>query len=287
MPPILRQTDQTPLSRLVQRVDAASDGVPTGDTFAAGFPSVDKWLGGGIRSGDLVVIGGESGVGKSALALAMALRMAQDGTNAAFFTGEMSVERVMERVLAIEGRARIDDIRSGALDEVTRSAVGAAAIRLRDGAPVIDVIPYGGLQTFGDALRRTLDVRVAFVDPIQSLTLGARDKAEELAAVVQGLKSVAVASGIALVVITDLPEVGPGRQNPRPALGDFGALGAVKQYADVVLGVYREEMHNPGTGVEGATELLILKNRNGGTGYVDLYFYKQWLRFEDMLDPDR
>jgi replicative DNA helicase len=53
------------------------------------------------------------------------------------------------------------------------------------------------------------------------------------------------------------------------------------------MGVFREEMGNPGAGVEGATELLILKNRNGGTGYVDLYFYKQWLRFEDMLDPDR
>ena len=54
-----------------------------------------------------------------------------------------------------------------------------------------------------------------------------------------------------------------------------------------MLGVYREEMYAPAGGVEGATELLICKNRNGSTGYVDLYFYKQWLRFEDMLDPDR
>ena len=68
---------------------------------------------------------------------------------------------------------------------------------------------------------------------------------------------------------------------------DLDARGAVKQHADVVLALYREEMYAPGTGVEGATELLVRKNRNGGTGYVDLYFYKQWLRFEDMLDPDR
>ena len=39
--------------------------------------------------------------------------------------------------------------------------------------------------------------------------------------------------------------------------------------------------------VDGATELHVLKHRGGGTGYADLYFYKQWLRFEDMLDPDR
>jgi replicative DNA helicase len=60
----------------------------------------------------------------------------------------------------------------------------------------------------------------------------------------------------------------------------------VKQHADVVLNIYREEMYRPGGGVEGATELLVAKNRNGATGYVDLYFYHKHLRFEDMLDPD-
>ena len=284
---MLRQTDLSPLSRLVKRVDAAADGASTGDSFATGFPSVDKWLGGGLRRGDLVVLGGEVGVGKSSLALAMALRMAQGGVNSAFFTAEMTVDRAMERVLAIEGRARVDEIRNGALDEFARAAVGAAAVRLRDGAPIIEILPPGGIETLGDAIRRTLDVQVAFIDPLQALTLGSREQEEELAVAVRGLKSLAIETGAVVVVTADVPVLTVGRQDPRPALGDFGALGAVKQHADVVLGLYREEMHAPGTGVEGATELLVLKNRNGGTGYVDLYFYKQWLRFEDMLDPDR
>jgi replicative DNA helicase len=46
-------------------------------------------------------------------------------------------------------------------------------------------------------------------------------------------------------------------------------------------------MYHPGGGVEGATELIVNKNRNGPTGFVDLYFYRAWMRFEDMLDPDR
>ena len=61
----------------------------------------------------------------------------------------------------------------------------------------------------------------------------------------------------------------------------------MKQHADLVLGIYREEMYRPGGGMEGATELIIAKNRNGPTGFVDLYFYQRWLRFEDMLDPER
>jgi replicative DNA helicase len=75
------------------------------------------------------------------------------------------------------------------------------------------------------------------------------------------------------------------RPDPRPTLDDLGGLGAVKQQADVVLGIYREEMYRPGHGVEGATELIVAKNRNGPTGFVDLFFYPRILRFEDMLEP--
>jgi len=284
---VLRQTDISPLARLVRRVDAASDGEAAGDTFATGFPSADKSLGGGVRRGDLVVLGGEVGSGKSSLALAMALRMAQSGVTTSFLTHEMSVERVMERALAIEGRARIDEIRAGTLDELARVAMGAAAVRLRDRSPIVATFPSGGVGPLAEQLRRTLDLQVAFVDPLQALATGARDQDEELAAAVRALKTLAQELDIALVLTSHLAVAGAGRADPRPTLDDFGALGAVKMHADVVLGIFREEMFTAGQNVEGATELLIRKNRNGGTGYVDLYFYKQWLRFEDMLDPDR
>ena len=77
------------------------------------------------------------------------------------------------------------------------------------------------------------------------------------------------------------------RPDRRPQLDDFGALGAVKHHADVVLALYREAMYDSARDIEGATELLVRKNRHGSVGYVDLYFYAHWMRFEDMLDPDR
>ena len=52
------------------------------------------------------------------------------------------------------------------------------------------------------------------------------------------------------------------------------------------MGLFREEMYESARHIQGATELLVRKNRNGPTGYVDLYFYAQWMRFEDVLDPD-
>ena len=151
--------------------------------------------------------------------------------SSAFFTAEMSVDRAMERVLAIEGRARVDDIRNGALDEFARAAVGAAAVRLRDGAPIMEVLPPGGIETLGDALRRTLDLQVAFVDPLQALAPGSREHAEELAVAVRGLKALAIETGAVIVATADVPTLTAGRLDPRPALGDFDALGAVKQHA--------------------------------------------------------
>jgi len=91
---------------------------------------------------------------------------------------------------------------------------------------------------------------------------------------------------VAVLVTSPLPAL-VARDDRRPVLDDFGAQGAVKERADVVLALFREGMYDSARGIEGATELLVRKNRNGGTGYVDLYFYAQWMRFEDMLDPDR
>lgn len=286
---MLRPTDISPIARLVRRLDAAADGEAVGDSYGTGFESIDRFLGGGVRRGDLVILGGEVGSGKSSLALAMALRMSAAGVRTVFCTGEMTAERVMERALAIEGRVKINQLRDRAMDEFTRVAVGAAAVRLRDQLPDMETLTGGcGVAGFVQVLGRTPDVAVAFVDPLQVLPGGRRVLDEELAAIVRELKAVAVERNVALVVTAHLNQLSSkSRTDFRPTLDDFGGLGAVKQHADVVATIYREEMYNPGSGVEGATELLIRKNRNGSTGYVDLYFYKQWLRFEDMLDPDR
>jgi replicative DNA helicase len=279
--PAAQATD--PLTSILSRVDGVTEGQPPTDTVASGFPSLDRALGGGFRRGDLAVLGGDVGSGKSALALAIALRAAQRHS-VLVLSSEMLPERVMERVLAIEGRVRIDDLRRGSLDEAARASVGAAAVRLRDQLPRVARLPREDLIPKTWSAADAPDLLI--VDSLQALAVGQRDLAEEQATAIRRLKTLALDAGIAIVATSQLPLL-ITRADRRPQLDDFGALGAVKHHADVVLGLYREAMYDTGRDVEGATELLIRKNRHGGGGYVDLYFYAQWMRFEDMLDPDR
>jgi replicative DNA helicase len=278
-----RGTDISPLSLLLARLDAVADGARSPDTVPSGFPSLDKLLGGGLRRGDLIVLGGDVGSGKSAFSLALALRVAKQERPTHFYSGEMTVERVLERALAMEGRARIDDLRRGTMDEETRAGVGAAAIRLRDELPVIERVPVGGVAAIAEEAHAVGGLQLVVIDGLEALLPGARESDEEGAAAVRALKQLALDTRSAVLLTTPLPRLA-ARDDRRPLLDDFGAGGAVKERADVVLALFREGMYDNARDIAGATELLVRKNRNGGTGYVDLFFYEQWMRFEDMVE---
>ncbi|MDO8667165.1 MAG: DnaB-like helicase C-terminal domain-containing protein [Gemmatimonadales bacterium] len=287
MPDIPRRSN--PAADVVSRVDRQLTGAQgNAETVSCGFPSLDRILGGGFRRRDLIVLGGDVGVGKSSFALAVALRVAERGERAVVVSGEMDEARLWERALGIESRTRVDDIRRGKLSDERRAALGAAAVRLRD-RPLI-FVPTSA-DSFDEVAARinAAGAPLTVVDYLQLLPprRAARDLAEETAAAVRRLKEVALEADTALLVVAQLPRHNPKRRDPRPSLDDFGALGAVKYHADVVLGLYREEMYQTTRGVEGATELIVAKNRHGATGFVDLYFYQDWMRFEDMVDPDR
>src|SRR4051812_33766638 len=174
-----RSTDISPLSVLLARVDAISDGDPARDTIPCGFPSLDKMLGGGFRRGDLVVLGGDTASGKSALALAFAVRASLQSAQVAFFTAESTIERVLERIIAIEARARIDDLRQGSLDDVARANAGAVALRLRDHLPVLERIGTG-VARLAEQIEALTDIDLVVVDSASALVSGQREVAEEM-----------------------------------------------------------------------------------------------------------
>jgi replicative DNA helicase len=245
-------------------------------------------LGGGLRKQDLVVLAGDIASGRSALALAMAVRATQAGVPVLFLSGEMEEQRLLERAVAFEARVAIDDLRQGRLDDAPRAAVGGAALKLRGTRLALRPMLGRSFDEITEALRLVPRPELVIIDGLRHMA-PPRDSArsdERIARSARALKAIALEYDTAVLAVADTPALRAGRVDMRPTLDDLGGAGAVKQHADVVLGLYREEMYLPGSGVEGAAELLVRKNRNGPTGFVDLYFYARWLRFEDMLDPE-
>ena len=166
MPP--RKVERRPsLESLVDRVDQQRPGDVPGDTVPTGFPSIDRILGGGLRRRDLVVLGGDIGSGKSALALGLAVRTAQQGTGVALLSGEMDEERLMERALAIEGRATVDELRSAKLNDQTRAGIGGAAVRLRDLPLTVLPLAARDFETAAERLDSLRGLGLVVVDYLQ------------------------------------------------------------------------------------------------------------------------
>ena len=275
--------DISPLTRLVARIDRTR-GSEDPDLIRSGFPSIDRVIGGGFRRGDLIVLGGDDGAGTSALALGIALRCAK---RALLCTGEMPVERVYERALAIAARVSLDALRHGVVEDTERTRLSAATVTLRDYAPVVERLTQRGLADVAGALDSLPDASLVIVDGLEALLEHGQQREESLAWIVLTLKRLALERHVALVVVSHLPTLDRQRANRRPRLTDFGVFGAIGTHADVVLGLYREDLYDSDLGVAGATELIVLKQREGPLGYADLYYFAKWLRFEDVLDPDR
>src|SRR5919112_2070955 len=194
------------LEKLMSDLDARLSGSPASDTVPTGFPSLDRKLAAGLRRKDLVVLGGDVGSGKSALGLGIAIRAAAAGVPTLYFSGEMSPERVMERALAIEGRTSIDDLRQGQLDDATRSAVGAAALKFR--AHALAIRPLLGADP--EEIRSALDMvprsQLLVIDSLQ-LTAPPRPASrleERVALAVRALKALAVERDLVVLVTGQL-----------------------------------------------------------------------------------
>lgn len=253
-----------------------------GPSVPTGFPSVDNLLGGGLRRGDLVVLGGDAGSGKSALALAIALRTCASGHRVLYCTGEMNAARVAERAVAMEARVSIDQLRREPGAQLVRETL----VRLEQYLPQIHTVSQGKLATAAAVVRKTRPA-LTVLDPLTHLTQQAGVAGVQCSALdVLRLKDLARKTETAILAIAPLVFSPRGRPDGRPQVNDFGA--AIADHADVILGLFREELYDRDPRIKGATELHLLKNRSGPSGsFADLFFFGEWLRFEDVLEPDR
>jgi replicative DNA helicase len=280
---IIRQLDDLQLQS-----DDAIDAAP--DCIATGLSAIDELLDGGMRPGQLIVIGARPGMGKSAMADTIGLHVAMRARlPVGKFSMEMQNRESGQRALAAAGRVPLHALRRQQLmTNEDWSNLTRGAEDLRD-------IPFysnerGGLninqlRAKARGLHRKHGLRLLLVDYLQLMS-GTDPRAPrtyQLEEASRGLKSLAKELSIPVIALAQVNRAVDREVDPMPRMSDLKDCGAIEQDADVILLLHRPIVSKPDLGQEWQryAKAHLAKQRGGRTGYMHFQYVGENTRFSD------
>lgn len=246
---------------------------------------------GGMEPGDFIVIAGRPSMGKTALGLSIANTVAAFGGAVLGFSMEMPSEQWLARLAANRGGIPMGRIKSPWLMDDLDSAglhralgeIGAMPF-LVDETPALTITQ---LRAKARRAHRRQPLSLVLIDYLQLMAgEGKRrdeNRTQELDAVSRSLKALAKELAVPVIALAQLNRGLEARDNKRPRMSDIREAGGIEQDADIVIGLYRDEVYNPESVDAGICEALILKQRNGETGKVELSYQGEFFRFADWV----
>ncbi|MCL4839075.1 MAG: replicative DNA helicase [Thermoanaerobaculia bacterium] len=283
--PFARIADET-LAIIEERPDKALIGLETG------FIDLDRMTN-GLHRGNLLILAGRPGMGKTSLALNIAQHVAfRLGKPVGVFSLEMGQHELALRILCSEADVAFGKLRAGHLSREQWRKVIQVLSDLRKGPLFIDDTASPTLLEVASKARRLKaekGLELLVIDYLQLMQAGGRyeNRNLEISAITRGLKQLAKEVDLPVLALSQLSRQ-PERRGAdhRPQLSDLRESGAIEQDADLVAFVFREEFYSKDPADRGLAELIVAKHRNGETGTVPLVFLGQTTRFlnRDLRD---
>lgn len=237
----------------------------------------------GFQKSEFIVIGARPSVGKTALALCMAMHIAvKEKIPAAFFSLEMSDMQLMIRMISSEARIPSEKLRTGLLKMSDFQSIQDAAGHIYDSPLYIVDLPNMkllDLRAMARQLKTQYDIQILFIDYISLISSENTyiPRHEQIAEVSRSLKSLARELNIPVVALSQVRRDAEGK---KPNLADLRESGSIEQDADVVMFLHRERLSSKEAGDQGIdTELIVAKQRNGPIGDIELIFLPRFAQF--------
>jgi replicative DNA helicase len=276
----------------MERIEALQLEGKTVTGVATGFGDLDEMTS-GFQPSDLIIVAARPSMGKTAFTLNIAQHAAiEHNVPVAFFSLEMSKESLVQRMLTSEARIDAQRLRKGMLrdDDISRLARAAGILNQApvwiDDTPGITILE---MRSKARRLKSDHGIGMVIVDYLQLMQgpAGSESRQQEVSQISRGLKALAKELSVPVVALSQLsraPEQRTG-DNKRPQLSDLRESGAIEQDADLIMFLYRPEFYEgptdkDGNSLEGKAEVIIGKQRNGPIGTVNLFFHKNYTRFE-------
>ena len=280
--------DFTPISKIVmeslKNIEKAhnTDGTVAG--IASGFTDLD-YKTTGFQPSDLILLAARPSMGKTALALNIALHVAAvERKHVAIFSLEMSKEQLVKRLLSQESHVDSQKLRTGNLQDNEWTAlieggeiVGKSLLEIDD-TPGITV---SELRSKCRKLQMEKGLDMIIIDYLQLMSGSkkAESRQNEVSEISRSLKAIARELSVPILALSQLNRKAEERSDHRPQLSDLRESGAIEQDADVVMFIDRERNE---TEEANKATVIIAKQRNGPIGDVNLMWLPKYTQFRDM-----
>ncbi len=261
----------------------------------SGFRDLDM-LTAGFQPSDLVVIAGRPSMGKTSLAINVAMYAAiEANVPSAIFSLEMSKEQIALRILCAKARVNLKTLRTGYLDQerdwprlIAAAGIISSAPMYVDDTPAINTLE---VRAKARRLKKERGLGLVIVDYLQLMESPSRTDSREqkISDISRSLKALAKELNLPVIALSQLNRKVEERPNKRPQLADLRESGAIEQDSDLIIFVYRDEVYNKSEDnpKKGEAEIIVGKHRNGPIGMVKAHFssaYSTFLPLTQMAD---
>ena len=277
----------TPISTVIAGVYttlselAASDGEVPG--LSTGLADLDSRIL-GLNPSDLILIASRPGMGKTSIALNMAVHVAEHSEKAvAVFSLEMSKEQLASRLISSRGLIDSQKLKTGRLSQEEWRRVGEAAADISRTNMLIDDNSTLTVADMNAQCRRVKNLGLVVIDYLQLMQSAGsghnENRQQAVSDMSRMLKIMAKELNVPVICLSQLSRANESRQNKRPMLSDLRESGAIEQDADIVIGLYRDGYYNTESPTPNEAEAIVLKNRHGEVGTVPLTWLPQYTTY--------
>lgn len=276
--PSQENSASTPLFSIVTaQLDQMNNSAEQVQLFKTGLPGFDEKFG-GLGYGELIVVGGRPGMGKTQLLVQLTLELSKT-IPVLFFSYDLSQFHLTQRFMSAVSALSVNQIIYGQLSSEQRSKLSQDALQLSAHQILLNETAHSSMEEFKALCKQHVEadkVKVVIIDYLQLLSERKirQNRDAELSLITRELKNLAKDLQICIVASSQLSRSLEMRGGDRkPFMSDLRESGAIEQNADKVLFIYRPEYYGfmqdeYGNSTQGLVELIVAKNRTGHLGSI-------------------
>jgi len=302
----------TSLKQSMASIQMAAENPSHINGITTGLTDLDKMFA-GFQPSDLIIIAARPSMGKTALAINLALNAAKTKAlkdtkrcySVGFFSLEMSSEQLSTRILSMEVETNSTQLKTGFIDERKYNQLRIKSEELAELNLFIDDTPaltISSIRTRARRLKKQKNLDILFIDYLQLIRSpsASDNRVQEVSEITQGLKALAKELNLPIIALSQLSRAVEQRVDKRPMLSDLRESGSIEQDADIVMFIYREEYyltrskavtpkdvmleHEKLERVRNIANVIVAKHRNGPIGDVILHYNNNLGKFSNYTN---